>query len=817
MRPIAQACEYINIVCLAQHDEEEVQSCDSTGGLFTTRCELGGEHFDHKKSPGCNTTCAQSQSIRAYDVCVGDMSQQVNIPVPIPNKDAKGTLRLTASCRHWRYISSFHGPWLQLPPEVLESLAYSNFYSPRPRPIDPAVFFDLVKIRRLVEDATNLAVRAANGTTSSSLSNSLNASNGLLSGGSAAALGLGLGGGGNAKLSKERKHRMREHATQKLSHAYHLDEIAASVATMQSASALEDVAKFVLQRNESDPDAKYVHFFHEKIPSRSLAECTTLEPLNDVISQTPTEGAPYRTRAVTRIFKEDFLGATKDLTEALSVCRLYNAQHQVKNAQTELMTARDAAVLSREYKADAKVEEKDQPSSLECQLLFHRAGTYLTLACDHIAPALHGPRPTSEVPTTNPDDEESQSPKLSPAEKEARHTALEARKMVRTYAKRALRDYVSFLSHFDYTPGLPAEITEAFLQKVNAAANGYNKRARSDRLLDVTDHSHRYRNSSNALVLRGGGDGDESDKENTNGSNEAPTPLPATRVHPLDTLFAAVPPADLPPYPVESTALVTAKDARPHALASHPDISEAITYHPLLTDALHSLLLCHCLIQTSPKEHLRHAHMVARLARVCDGYPIFLAARSPARADWIEVVRRADNWLSLGASWEVLCEPAPLPGQEEKKPETHEERRERNKREAIRDALADDRVHDEESFRASVRAREMRAAREDEEEQRREYLRTKPHIVDGEAAGAGENENGSSLKRWAQEDGKEYPISTERADAIARWIREAPVPGCGGDGRAKKTGKKGRLRKEASDLSVVSGLERSEDSLTIEE
>src|SRR5271170_4023885 len=224
------------------------------------------------------------------------------------------------SSRHWRYISSFHGPWLQLPPEVLESLAYSNFYSPRPQPIDPAVFFDLVKIRRLVEDATNLAVRAANGTTSSSLSNSLNASNGLLSGGSAAALGLGLGSGNQAKLSKERRHRMREHATQKLSHAYHLDEIAASVATMQSASALEDVAKHVLQRNENDPDANYVHFFHEKIPARAVAAATSLKPLDEIINQRHTEGAPYRTRAVMKIFQCDLQGAVKDLTEGLGLC-----------------------------------------------------------------------------------------------------------------------------------------------------------------------------------------------------------------------------------------------------------------------------------------------------------------------------------------------------------------------------------------------------------------------------------------------------------------------------------------------------------------
>ena len=594
---------------------------------------------------------------------------------------------------------------------------------------------------------------------------------------------------------------MRESATQKLSHAYHLCEVAASVAVMQSASSLEEVAKLVLQRNENDADAKYVHFFHEKIPSRALAECTSLEPLDEVIRQRPTEGPPYRTRAVTRIFKEDYLGAIKDLTEALGVCRLYNAQHKEKNMQTDIVLSREAANLTREYRAETKVDEKDQPSSLEPQLLFHRAGTYLTLACDHISQALLGLRLSSEASTSTSTNEATSSPDMSGTHREVLEEALEARKLVRTYAKRSLRDYISFLSHFDYTPGLPSEITEAILQKVKVVANGSYKRSRGEKLLETP--SHELKGTSQALVRR---------KSHNESSVEEPRPpLPSIKVHSLNALFSAVPPSDLPPYPAESAALISAEETTNHSPSSHPDFAEAITYHPLLTDALHSLLLCHCLIQTSPKEHLRHAHMVARLARVCDGYPIFLAARSPARADWIEVVRRAKNWLSLGASWELLCAPAPLPGQNETKAETAEQRRERSKRDAVRDALTDDRVHDEETFRASVRARELRAAREEEEEQRREYLRTKPHP--SQAADA----NGGTPKRWAQEDGKEYPISTERADAIARWIREAPPPGAGGEGRARKTAKKGKLRKETSDLSTVSGLEQSVESLNIEE
>ena len=432
---------------------------------------------------------------------------------------------------------------------MLEAIAFSNFYLPRPQLVDPATLFDLVKIRRLVDDATDLAVRAANGTTSSALCNSHNASNGLFGGGSAAALGLGIGGGGaNAKLSRERRHRMREHATQKLCHAYHLDEIAASVATMQSASALEDVAKHVLTRNQDDPDATYVHFFHEKIPSRSLAECTSLAPLDQVIRQRPTDGAPYRTRAVTRIFKEDFVGAVSDLTEALRVCRLYNPQHERRNEQTELVLAREAA---REQRTDATVDEKDQPSGLEGQLLFHRAGTYLTMACDNIATALNAPgRSNGEAATESRNGAAGAATPPNKIDKEAQHRHLEARKLVRTYAKRALRDYTAFISRFDYTPGQPAEITQAFLNKVNAAANGHGhgRRSHENRLLDMADFPVTARSS--ALIKR-----HPSPPPHSRRTSQAAPLLPSAPVYALNELFAAVPPPGLPPYPPEATTL----------------------------------------------------------------------------------------------------------------------------------------------------------------------------------------------------------------------------------------------------------------------
>merc|ERR1711939_328637 len=34
--------------------------------------------------------------------------------------------------KHWRYISSYHGPWHNMALDVLENLAFSNFHAPRP-------------------------------------------------------------------------------------------------------------------------------------------------------------------------------------------------------------------------------------------------------------------------------------------------------------------------------------------------------------------------------------------------------------------------------------------------------------------------------------------------------------------------------------------------------------------------------------------------------------------------------------------------------------------------------------------------------------
>ncbi|KAH7116095.1 hypothetical protein B0J11DRAFT_539166 [Dendryphion nanum] len=773
-----------------------------------------------------------------------------------PSKKASQTEPSTSAliiCRnkHWRYISSFHGPWLQLPPEVLESLAHTNYLTPRPHPIDPAVFYDLVKIRKAVDEATNLAVRATSGLTSAALSSSLNAGNGML--GNAAALGIGYGGGGgNAKLSRERKHRMRELATAKLSQAYHLDEIAASVATMQSASTLEDVAQLVLQRSPGDVDAKYVHFFHEKIPSRMMAQCTPLDTLNDIIAERPHDGSPWRTRALTRIFKEDYVNSAKDLSEGLALARFINAQHRA--GKDQLVLAKNMQEqYGRDWREQVKIPEEDQPNSLETQLLFHRAGVYFTIACQHVHTALDGLKHASEAKARR--DVQSAAGEeitpMTPEEHEADCRRAEARKQVRTNAKRALRDYIAFLSHFDYTPGISSQIAEEFLRRLGSATNGYpNGNGKENKSLNrLLDSSTASSPISEALVPHRRTHAHHGDRPSW-------PKLPPPEIFKSSQLFDATPPASLPPYPSPPFSNPAASAASA-AAAAFADSHESITYHPLLTDALHSLLLCHALIQTAPKELLRHAHNAARLARVCDGYPIFLAARSPARADWIEVLRRAGNWIGITQSWENLCRPAPLPGHNKPTPsdalskngdtstsstrqETDTQKRERQKHEAILEALADERVVDEDSFQRAVRARERRFREDEDAEVRGKSSSsvsspstsngTSPTVTSGTSTATTLPDTKSPTspatstapKRWAQDEGREYPISTERAEAISRWVREAPIgiEGSGGAKRVRKKGKgkvngngnggKGSLLKEES-----TGLEGSVETLSL--
>ncbi|KAI7365156.1 hypothetical protein KC354_g5098 [Hortaea werneckii] len=714
----------------------------------------------------------------------GTQQAQENAPPP-------GSSLIICRNKHWRYISSFHGPWLQLPPEILDSLAHQNYTMPAPRLVDPAVFYDVVKIRKAVDEAAQDSVRASTGISNTAMNGRMDY--------------FGAGGGPGSQLSKERIFKIRQKAVKLLSKAFATDEVAASVATMQATSTVEDVGQHVLKREPNNVDAKYVHFFHEKIPSRAMEHYTPLDPLNEIISALPLEqqAPPLRTRALVQIFKQQWEGAVLDLTAALRISDELKRMHKPNQQQLELASRmrkeqEDWNKGFKDWRSVPHLKEEDQPKSLEQQLYFNRGGVYLTLACQSVHAALDGLKEYQEKQARG---------ETTAADEKGHAIRLEARKKVKTYAKRALKDYTSFLSHFDYTPGLPFEVTNEIMRRVYDLANGNKTQTPlpKTRLIELDEEG---REAESNGTEANGDDGSSMVKH----QKSKPEPFergedgwprfPSPKIHPASALFAERAPADVPPFPSEKTV---------NAMLNNETINEAfgsreaVTYHPLLTDALHSLLLSHALLQTSPTELLRHAHNAARLARIADGYPIFQAARSPARADWIEVLRRANNWLGLSVPWQKLCAPAPLPEaaggwaketgsgalakRRERKEETPEQKRERIKQESIIDALSDDRVVDEDSFQKAVRARERRAI--EDEQGLSGPLKDKDHLeTSSPSPSTPSGEEMPQPKRWAQdENGKEYPISTDRAESIARWIKEAPLS-MGGKKKKRPAAKK---------------------------
>jgi hypothetical protein len=562
-------------------------------------------------------------------------------------------------------------------------------------------------------------------------------------------LGIGLGGGGPAppRLSRERKHRMRELATQKLAKAYKLDEIAASVATMQSASSLEDVANLVLARNALDPDAKYVHFFHEKIPSRMLAKCTSLASLDHVISERPSEGAPLRTRAVTRIFKDDLSGAAQDLTAALNLCK-----HPPQGAHGTLPPA--AGGTGGRALREARMDDDEQPRSLETQLLFHRACTYLSIACESVEAAL--------APLPNADPNGEQTSESGGAYDKAAQRRERAYKSVRANAKWALRDFLKYLSSFEYTPGIKANQDEPDGDENEEGEYDGNDDGEEDTNGDVEadddtasavsmsissskDSSIKsglpgaLESSHNSLARHQNTHGSGHRYGNTN-ANVNTVPLPT---HPSSNLFTF-------PF-TSSSSIATASPIMPPPGSAQ----ESLTYHPLLTDALHSLLLTHCLLSTPLKELLRHAHTAARLCRIADGYPVFLAARSPARADWIEVLRRCPNAITgLEASWESLCAPAPLDGHSNGSGNNFEHAT-TSSTSIVPSALS---TLSSSSFPAHISSSTSSTTAS---------ALSYPFTATGGVGG-----HNNTTGRWAQEEGKEFPVCSERAAAVGRWVRE---------------------------------------------
>ncbi|KAI9871020.1 MAG: hypothetical protein M1823_008570, partial [Watsoniomyces obsoletus] len=67
-----------------------------------------------------------------------------------------------------------------------------------------------------------------------------------------------------------------------------------------------------------------------------------------------------------------------------------------------------------------------------------------------------------------------------PLSEELQKIQADSRRSVKVFAKRALKDYLSFLSRFEYAPRLPIKVAKDFNERVSIAAHG----SRNHRLQD---------------------------------------------------------------------------------------------------------------------------------------------------------------------------------------------------------------------------------------------------------------------------------------------------------------------------------------------
>ncbi|RDX50566.1 hypothetical protein OH76DRAFT_1402631 [Lentinus brumalis] len=614
--------------------------------------------------------------------------------------------------KHWRYISSYHGPWLQLPLELLESLLLLNLdpatlsaadaklpplpsptsypspnhfaqkqrdrgfaglgdYSPpdsprnafaalpppppfpapipgkaTPPPIDPGVFRSVAHIRRLIDEAAELSVRASSGLSAAALG-SMRGGAGMNGSAWATAQSLGLnplgdGGGRNVAMSAMRVHRLRALAVQKLAAAYKTDEIASSVMVMQGGSVFDDIAERVLKVDPTDVDARYVHFFHEKIPSRQLAESTSTQLLDELIAGNPSRLEFYRTRGIVHCFRDEYALAAKDFTHAIKearVLRKARSAHLNSNlgdkqrgkgskkkkgkaggGKTNGQAPPSGTSASAEGTEIVSVDGPDgepillhpsvlpdAPEPIEPQCLFLRAAAYLQHAVFLIEEAIFKLEGIRKIPSVdgaemrlcyvengryggveigNPDGPlgRSDGAKLQ-AYREVLADAT-FREQITTLVKKSMRDHRQFLSHFDTLEGPPGNADVDIAQRTEYAF-----------LLSES--------------LRPG-------------SQSTPPPVP------------------------DSTPMFT-------------------TYHPLLVESHFSILLGHLMLGDFPGL-LPAFSRAAALVDGLEGYPVFLPPRSMAQAEFVEVLERlAGGWktgvqphsLSRRNSKQLAIEPPP--------------------------------------------------------------------------------------------------------------------------------------------------------------
>ncbi|KAL8286414.1 hypothetical protein RQP46_004431 [Phenoliferia psychrophenolica] len=574
--------------------------------------------------------------------------------------------------KHMKYISSYHGPWLQLPHEILQSLLQVNCdpealptvrglmdaksttlnggspYSSRyralppvdfvvddddrlPPPIDPAVFRGVSEIRRLVDDASDLAVRAASGLSAAALgalnSNSMNGPN---------QMDTGLGGR-NVPMSPVRQHRLRALAVAKLAEAYRIDEIAASVAVMQGATGLDDLAHRVMKYEPDSLDAQYVNFFHEKIPSRTLAVSTDTTLLDHLIASNPNRLEYYRTRGIVHGFKQDYPSAIRNFTQALTQskasrkAKLFHAGDTSSGKSSKKKGGKGSKAAAKDKangveppssnpappREEAAPIGKEAGDDIERQMLFHRGMAHFHFACKILEDAVldieEVDRPQGGLSNEGGEltlrnvgiflkDETAGLYGCSSPTKQEQYRAVLSDPVIKdkvtTLLRKSIRDQERFLAYFSIWEAPPGSILEEERKYHNPRATDKPLTFRGRRLIHHRSLSGRTRHS------------DPRRPEVRNGTNS-------------------------------------------------PDPALLTTYHPLIIEAHFSVLLNHLLLGDFSAVVLQH-YKVARLMDYLEGYPVFLPARSLNQSEYAEVLERlAVTWLKKREADGILAPEGP--------------------------------------------------------------------------------------------------------------------------------------------------------------
>ena len=190
---------------------------------------------------------------------------------------------------------------------------------------------------------------------------------------------------------------------------------------------------------------------------------------------------------------------------------------------------------------------------------------------------------------------------------------LDMRKVIKTNARKAIRDYMGYLSFYDYLSG--------------ATREGLSSKG-TDEAITIYKLSDLFASSPLEALA---------------GERSSSPP--------------AQPPSPPSPEPASRPLSARRMQAQAKAQARHAPVEETVSFHPLQPEALCALLLAHTLAQTPDAELRRHAGNAARLVRALTGSPVFAAGAPAAGAPtgptcW----RRRSNAIRMVRPWRALAE-----------------------------------------------------------------------------------------------------------------------------------------------------------------